>query len=96
VNCPATDVGTFRITDTRGPPGLAISGEIDETSYGDLVDMLERFADGLAEVHVGLAGMEYVPPGSREVLRILGWDTMPGLFIDECPEPAPRVRARGA
>lgn len=121
MNCSAAEDGTLRITATRSPPGLAISGEIDESTYGDLVDTLARFADGAAELHVGLAGVEYcdlaglraivglaqlngqrrrvvlhdVPPASKDLLRILGWDTTPGLAIAERPRHPSRARARG-
>ena len=67
---PAAD-GALRITSTRSPPGLALSGEIDEISYADLVGALERFADRLAEIHVGLAGVEYCDlAGLRAILKL--------------------------
>jgi ABC-type transporter Mla MlaB component len=67
---PGASRAALRITSTRRPPGLAISGEIDETTYGDLVGALGTFADGLAEVHLGLAGVEYCDlAGLRAILR---------------------------
>lgn len=62
----------LRITFTRSPPGLAINGDIDETTYPDLVRALKRFPDRLAEIHVGLAGVEYCDlAGLRAILRLV-------------------------
>jgi anti-anti-sigma factor len=105
------DDGILRITAMRSPPGLAIAGEIDESTYVALVGKLAEFADEAAEFHVNLAGVEYcdlaglraivrlasvshggetrrvvlheVPPQLQKVLRIVGWDAMPGLEIDQ-------------
>ncbi len=111
---------TLRITSTRSPLGLAISGEIDESTYGHLARALERLADGPGEIHVWLAGLEYcdlaglrailslagssgqsrcvvlhdVPPDSQEALRILDWDTTPGLTRAEHQRHSARPRAR--
>jgi len=53
------DDGVLRITATSIPPGLAIAGEIDESTYGALVAKLAEFASGAAEFHVSLAGVQY-------------------------------------
>ena len=53
------DDGVLRITGTTDPPGLAIAGEIDESTYPALLGALQRSADGLAEVHVSLGGVRY-------------------------------------
>jgi ABC-type transporter Mla MlaB component len=111
------DDGVLRITNTANPPGLAISGEIDESTYPGLLSALQRSADGRAEIHFSLGGLRYcdlaglraivcatgadggdlrlngrhgerravvlheVPPQLITVLRIVGWDTTPGLTI---------------
>jgi anti-anti-sigma factor len=104
------DDGVMRMTATRNPPGLAIAGEIDESTYPALVARLEELA-GRDEIHLNLAGVEYcdlaglramvrmagtgrgsdsrqvvlheVPPQLRTVLGIVGWDSTPGLVIDQ-------------
>jgi ABC-type transporter Mla MlaB component len=112
------DDGVLRITSTTDPPGLAIAGEIDESTYPGLLSALRRSADGLAEVHLSLGGVRYcdlaglraivcttgasgcddsvngydagpravvlheVPAQLIAVLRIVGWDSTPGLTLD--------------
>lgn len=101
------DDGTLRITWTGVPPGIAISGEIDESTYPALVGTLVKLAYGRDEIHVDLAGVRFcdiaglraivnltreqgrrvvlheVPPQLKTVLRIVGWDTTPGLALHE-------------
>jgi ABC-type transporter Mla MlaB component len=127
-DCAVYDDGVLRITNTDDPPGLAIAGEIDESTYDGLVGALGRVADGPAEVHVSLGGVSYcdlaglraivcvtgaerggangggdtrrvvlheVPPQLAAVLRIVGWDSTPGLAVDEPPgSPDPRAGGR--
>jgi ABC-type transporter Mla MlaB component len=112
------DDGVLRITSTTDPPGLTIAGEIDESTYPGLLSALQRSADGPAEIHFSLGGLEYcdlaglraivcatgargcegsfnglhggrrsvvlheVPPQLITVLRIVGWDSTPGLTLD--------------
>jgi ABC-type transporter Mla MlaB component len=112
------DDGVLRITNTTDPPGLAIAGEIDESTYPGLLSALQRSADGRAEIHFSLGGLKYcdlaglraivcatgtdtsdgsyngrhggrravvlheVPPQLVTVLRIVGWDSTPGLTLD--------------
>jgi ABC-type transporter Mla MlaB component len=112
------DDGVLRVTSTTNPPGLAISGEIDESTYPGLLSALQRCANGRAEIHLSLGGLKYcdlaglraivcatgaegsdlglngrhgerravvlheVPPQLLTVLRIVGWDTTPGLTLD--------------
>jgi hypothetical protein len=112
------DDGVLRITNTTNPPGLAIAGEIDESTYPGLLSALQRSADGRAEIHFSLGGLKYcdlaglraivcatgadscegtvngrpgrrrtvvlheVPPQLVTVLRIVGWDSTPGLTLD--------------
>jgi hypothetical protein len=116
-SCAVYDDGVLRITNTIDPPGLAIVGEIDESTYPGLVNAL-RGADGGPEIHFSLGGVSYcdlaglraivcvtgahgcedsgngrgggrravvlhqVPPQLITVLRIVGWDSTPGLTLD--------------
>jgi anti-anti-sigma regulatory factor len=52
------DDGVLAISDTDSPPGLILSGEIDEVEYPALVRALERFTDS-TEVHLDLSGLHY-------------------------------------
>lgn len=107
---PVYDDGVLRITEVGSPAGLAIAGEIDDDTYGALVETLDGLTRGVAEIHVNLAGVEYcdlaglraiillaradrdglrrrvvlheVPPQLQAVLRIVGWNTTPGLVIE--------------
>jgi ABC-type transporter Mla MlaB component len=122
-DCAVYDDGVLRITNTNDPPGLAIAGEIDESTYGGLIGALGTFADGPAEVHVSLGGVSYcdlaglraivcvtgadggarrdgdtrrvvlheVPPQLATVLRIVGWDSTPGLAVDQPAGSAPGI-----
>lgn len=110
---PASDDALVRITGIPGQAALAIAGEIDDYTHAALVDALRGLTDGLHEIHINLAGLEYcdiaglraivllagdngnhghegtrlvlheVPAYLRTVLQILGWDTTPGLAIEE-------------
>jgi ABC-type transporter Mla MlaB component len=115
-DCAVYDDGVLRITSTDDPPGLAIAGEIDESTYDGLVGALGTFAHGPAELHVSLGGVSYcdlaglraivcvtgadrgaaschgdgdtrrvvlheVPAQLATVLRIVGWDSTPGLEV---------------
>jgi ABC-type transporter Mla MlaB component len=120
--CALYDDGVLRITTTDDPPGLAIAGEIDESTYPGLVGALDKLTDGPAEIHVSLAEVSYcdlaglraivritgaesngggsgaggsgnagnrrvvlhgVPRSLTAVLRIVGWDSIPGLALDQ-------------
>ena len=116
-DCAVYDDGVLRITNTADPPGLAIAGEIDESTYDGLIGTLGKLTHGPAEVHVSLRGVSYcdlaglraivcvtgagggagsngngdarrvvlheVPPQLATVLRIVGWDSAPGLALDQ-------------
>jgi STAS domain len=134
---PAAE-GALRVTRTADPPGLAVAGDIDESSYDELVAALATTADWPeGEVHIDMAGVTYcdlaglraiigvtagsggvatgpadsggppaaqgagtpgqecpggerrtvilhsVPAELKAVLRILAWDSVPGLVITE-------------
>ncbi len=109
---PAYDDGALRITRTGPPFGLAIAGEIDESTYSPLVATLDELTRGQPEVHLDLADVVYcdlaglraivrlagpagegrpgrrvvlhqVPVQLRAVLEIIGWDSVPGLILDQ-------------
>jgi len=70
------DDGVLRITVVSSPPGLAIAGEIDESTYLALVGKLAEFASGAAEVHLSLAGVEYCDlAGLRAIVRLASVST---------------------
>jgi len=108
----AYDDGGLRITRTGIPPGLALAGEIDESTYSRLVTTLDELTRGRREVHLDLAGIVYcdlaglraivrlaspgtgdgsarrlvlhnVPAQLQAVLEIIGWDSVPGLSLDQ-------------
>jgi hypothetical protein len=132
-DCAVYDDGVLRITTTDDPPGLAIAGEIDESTYPGLVSVLDKLTEGPAEIHVSLAEVSYcdlaglraivrmtgadsngadsgggdsggsdgkrrvvlhgVPRQLTTVLKIVGWDSIPGLALDQ---PGRRVPPRSA
>jgi ABC-type transporter Mla MlaB component len=103
----------LRITSIASPPGFAVTGEVDESTYSSFVRALASFTSGPGEIHVDLAGVLYcdiaglraivdltgarghsaqycrrvvlheVPPQLRAALRIIGWDSTPGLVLHE-------------
>jgi hypothetical protein len=134
-DCAVYDDGVLRITTTDDPPGLAIAGEIDESTYSGLVSALDKLMDGPAEIHVSLADVSYcdlaglraivritgadgdrtdgdrtdgdrtdgrrrvvlhgVPRQLKTVLQIVGWDSIPGLALDQLDSPVPPRSADG-
>ena len=56
---PVYDDGVLRITSTSHPPGLAIEGEIDESTYPGLVQALQASIKGRTEIHLSLGGVSY-------------------------------------
>jgi anti-anti-sigma factor len=65
------DDGVLRITWTVVPPVVVISGEIDESTYSALVEVLARLACGQDEIHVDLAGVEYCDiAGLRAIVNL--------------------------
>lgn len=107
----AYDDGVLRITSTGSPASLVIAGDIDGYTYPALLDTLRKLTDGLHEIHINLADVDYcdlaglraiirlagrsgdrggtrlvlheVPRPMETILQILGWDTTPGLAIEE-------------
>ena len=62
------DNGVLRITRTVNPPGLAIAGEIDESTYAALVGALDDATAGQPEVHIDLAEVVYCDLAGLRVL----------------------------
>jgi ABC-type transporter Mla MlaB component len=74
-DCAVYDDGVLRITNTDDPPGLAIAGEIDESTYDGLIGALDKVAHGPAEVHVSLGGVSYCDlAGLRAIVSVTGAD----------------------
>ena len=70
---PASDDALLRITRIPGQTGLAIAGEIDDYTHAALVDALRRLTDGLHEIHINLAGVEYCDiAGLRAIILLAG------------------------
>jgi anti-anti-sigma regulatory factor len=70
---PASDDGALRITGIGGQGALAVAGEIDEDNYPALVDALGRLTDGVREIHINLAGVQYCDlAGLRAIMRLAG------------------------
>jgi ABC-type transporter Mla MlaB component len=67
------DDGVLRITSTSNPPGLALEGEIDESTYPGLVQALQTSTTDRAEVHFSLGGVRYCDlAGLRAIVRATG------------------------
>jgi hypothetical protein len=139
-DCALYDDGVLRITATDDPPGLAIAGEIDESTYPGLISALDKLTGDPAEIHVSLAAVSYcdlaglraivritgadgdgaggsgtggsgaaaggnggrrrvvlhgVPRSLKTVLQIVGWDSIPGLALDQ-PDGVPPRSAGGS
>jgi ABC-type transporter Mla MlaB component len=67
------DDGTLRISYTGIPPGLAITGEVDESTYSGLMRALDGFTGGPGEIHIDLAGVLYCDlAGLRAIVDLTG------------------------
>jgi anti-anti-sigma regulatory factor len=63
--------GALRMALRSYPPGLAISGDIDEATYPALVETLGEFARGRGDVHVDLSAVEFCDlAGLRAIVRL--------------------------
>jgi len=69
---PAAADGALRITQTASPPGLAIAGDIDESSYEELVSALAATSDWPGdEVHVNMSAVTYCDlAGLRAIIGV--------------------------
>ena len=68
---PVYDDGVLRISRTADPPGLAIAGEIDESTYPALLAALRQLPDTPPEVHFDLADISYCDlAGLRAIVRL--------------------------
>lgn len=67
------DDGVLRITCTDNPHVLALAGEIDESNYQGLVEVLAQIADEPGDLHFDLAGVDYCDlAGLRAIVRLTG------------------------
>ena len=70
-----SDDGVLRITRTADPPGLAIAGEIDESTYPALLAALQELPDCPPELHLDLADVSYCDlAGLRAIVRLASLD----------------------
>jgi ABC-type transporter Mla MlaB component len=75
-DCAVYDDGVLRITNTDDPPGLAIAGEIDESTYEGLINALGKYARGPDEIHVSMGGVSYCDlAGLRAIVCVTGADS---------------------
>ena len=77
--------GMSGLSVSRSRQGLAVTGEIDESSFCFFAQALGALAEG-SLVHIDLAGVEYCDVAGlrlmvRAVLGVLGWDRTPGLVL---------------
>ena len=87
---PVYDNGVLRITRTVRPPGLAIAGEIDESTYAALVRALQDSTADQREVHIDLAGVVYCDlAGLRAIVRL----TAGSVRLVHLHEVSPQLRA---
>ncbi len=83
------DDGVLRVATLNSPPGLAITGEIDEGSYPALLETLAQVA-GHAEVHLNLAGVTYCDlAGLRAIIGLAGAGRGRQVVLHDIP---PRLR----
>ncbi|HTS96453.1 MAG TPA: STAS domain-containing protein [Streptosporangiaceae bacterium] len=72
-NYAVYDDGVLRITSTTRPPGLAIAGEIDESTYPGLLTALQHSVGGQDEIHFSLGGVRYCDlAGLRAIICATG------------------------
>lgn len=76
----ASGDGVLRITRIADPPGLAIAGEIDESTYPALLAALRELPDTPPEVHLDLADVSYCDlAGLRAIVRLASPDRSGGV-----------------
>lgn len=104
------DDGTLRITPTFTPPGLALAGAIDESTFPAVVDALRLIGEQTGHICLDLADLEFcdmaglralvgasqsskgmdrlvilreMPDYLGLMMRIAGWDSLPGVLVEE-------------
>jgi ABC-type transporter Mla MlaB component len=91
------DDGVLRISRTADPPGLAIAGEIDESTYPALLGALRELPDTPPEVHLDLADVSYCDlAGLRAIVRLAnpgGAGTGRPVVLHKVPEQLRAVLA---
>lgn len=85
-----SDDGVLRITRTAEPPGLALAGEIDESTYPALLAALRQLPDTPPDVHLDLAEVSYCDlAGLRAIVRLAspgGAGTGRPVVLHKAPE----------
>ena len=91
------DDGVLRISRTADPPGLALAGEIDESTYPALLGALRELPDTPPEVHLDLADVSYCDlAGLRAIVRLAspgGAGTGGPVVLHKVPEQLQAVLA---
>jgi ABC-type transporter Mla MlaB component len=71
--------GISPLSVSRSPQGLAVSGEIDESSFSFFAQALYALAEEISPVHIDLAGVEYCDiAGLRLMVRLTRADGLNG------------------
>jgi anti-anti-sigma regulatory factor len=80
----------LRTVRTTDPPGLALSGDIDEETYPALVKALSKVPRSHAGIHIDLSAVEFCDlAGLRAILQLPG-EGIP-VVLSEIPEPLPTL-----
>jgi ABC-type transporter Mla MlaB component len=88
------DNGVLRITRTVRPPGLAVAGEIDESTYAALVSVLDGITADQREVHIDLGGLVYCDlAGLRAIVRLTAPGGAGSVRLVHLHEVPPQLRA---
>jgi ABC-type transporter Mla MlaB component len=91
---PVYDDGVLRISRTLRPPGLAMAGEIDESSYAALVSVLDDVTRDQREVHIDLAGVVYCDlAGLRAIVRLTAGNGAAAGRLVQLHDVPPQLRA---
>lgn len=87
---PVYDDGVMRVTRTADPAGLAIAGEIDESTYPALLGALRELPAAPPNVHLDLADVSYCDlAGLRAIVRLAspgGGGTGRPVVLHKVPE----------
>lgn len=87
------DNGVLRITRTVSPPGLALAGEIDESTYAALVGALADISPDQREVHIDLAEVVYCDlAGLRAIVRLAADNGVAARRLVNLHEVPPQLR----
>jgi anti-anti-sigma factor len=97
VDAPIYDDGVLRIAPLEQQAGLVLSGEIDESTYAALLEVLEEQAraNGHGEIHLDLAGVEFCDAaGLHAMVRLASGMGEHGRLVLHGPAPSLRAMLR--